>query len=444
MRRSLCPLALLCLAAPAVAGPAPTLPPRPENPVPSASVSFAVDLYGRLAAQEPGKNLFFSPYSMFSALSMAAEGARGETASQMVKALRYPVGCGLPGRLGPIHAGVAAVNERFNDKDAGHELKVANALWVDNNTPVVKGYLNTITAHYRTGVYGVDFRKNAEDARLQINAWAAGQTRGRIKEILPDANKDARLVLTNAVYFRGQWARPFEVGSTEKADFLVNGRTKASVSMMSQMLKGGRYGAFEAAGTPFDTPWHESSDAKTRSYPGEGGFQVLEMPYKGGLSMVVVLPRSAAGLPALEKLLAEGKLYPCVYRLSERDAYAHLPKFRLATGHPMKPALHSLGMTRALEPFGADFGGIRETSDPMEKLHISRVEHKTFVAVDEQGTEAAAVTAVEAAVALSAAPFGEPVRPFIPEVKADHPFLFVIRDQKTGTILFMGRVIDPR
>jgi serpin B len=435
--RSRCPLALLCLAL-ACAGPASA---QQADAVPKATASFAVGLYGKLAAGAPGQNLFFSPYSLFGALSMAAEGARGETAAQMAKALCYPEECREAGRLRPIHAGVAALNERLNRPGAGHDLAVANALWMDRNTPIQRDYLATIKAHYKASVYGVDFKNNGEQARRQINAWAAGQTRGRIKEILPDANPNTRLVLTNAVYFKGEWVEPFEKSDTERKDFLVGGKAKAAVPMMYRTLEGGRYGAFEADGTPFATPEDISSERGVRYYPGDGGFQVLEMPYKGGLSMAVLLPRSPDGLPALEKALTGDKLLGSLARLTKREVYTHVPKFRLVTGYLMNEPLIALGKEKAFRQFGAEFEGMRDTPDPYQKLHIDCVLHKAFAEVDEQGTEAAAVTAER--ILGGSAP-GIPVQPFIPEVKADHPFLFVIRDRETGTILFMGRVTDPR
>jgi serpin B len=418
--------------------------------VPQANDAFAVDLYHRLAAESPGKNVFFSPYSLFSALSMTAEGARGETAAQMGQALRYPQelrdtsGGNAPWKLAPVHAGVAALNARLHVSKPGHELSVANALWVDKNTPIQKSFYAALEPHYKTTVYGVDFRGNAEQGRQQINKWSSKMTKGRIPEILPPRSLDqyTRMVLTNAIYFKGKWAEPFKKEGTKERDFHLNARTKVRVPTMYQTTKGAGYGAFNGDGTAFDTPEYESAGA--RYYPGTDGFQMLEMPYKGGeLSMVVLLPRSVDGLPAIEKAITAEKLSAWAGKLARRDVETYVPRFRMETSYNMKPVLISLGMSRAFAE-SAEFEGMLKTDNPNEKLHIAKVLHKAFVEANEEGTEAAAVTAVEMAAPLAAAPPPFIQKPFIPTFKAEHPFLFLIRDKKTGSILFLGRVVDPR
>jgi serpin B len=429
-------LALLLVAGPTLAA----------DPVPSANNAFAVDLYHRLAAEGPGKNVFFSPYSLFSALSMTAQGARGETAAQMGQALRYPqelrdaAGGKVPWKLAPVHAGVAALNARLLVSKPGHEVSVANALWVDKNTPMLKSFYAALQPHYKTTVYGVDFRGNAEQGRQQINRWSTGMTKGRIPEILPKGSLDAytRMVLTNAIYFKGKWAEPFKKEDTKERDFHLDGGKKVRVSMMYQIMAQARYGAFNGDGSAFETPKFESAGAQ--NYPGAGGFQMLEVPYSGNeLSMVVLLPRSADGLPALEKMLSAEKLSHWADWLTARDVYNFAPKFRMETDYKMRPALIALGMSRAFSEYRAEFEGMCES----EKLHIRKVLHRAFVEVNEEGTEAAATTAVDVAACL-AAPGVDIQKPFIPTFKADHPFLFLIRDKKTGAILFLGRVVDPR
>lgn len=436
MKRPLSLLALLLLACPALAD------------APRANDRFAIDLYRRLAAERPGKGLFFSPYSLFAALSMTAEGGRGETAAQMGQALRYPQhlrdssGGKRPWTLAPIHAGVAALNQRLAARRPGHELCVANALWVDQKTPILNSFYAALQPHYQTTVYGVDFRGNAEQGRKQINRWSAQVTRGRIPDIVPEGtlSRYTRMVLTNAIYFKGDWAEPFKKENTQAMDFHLAGGAKAPVPMMWQIAERARYAAFQANGAAFDTPRFESRGA--RYYPESGGFQMLELPYKGGeLSMVVLLPRSAEGLPALVKALSAEKLHAWAGRLVKRNVHVHLPRLRMETDHDLKAALIALGMTRAFGP-RAEFEGMRQTNDPLEKLHIASVLHRAFVEVNEQGTEAAASTAVEMeALWCVERPMK---RPFAPTFRADHPFLFVIRDNKTGAILFLGRVVDPR
>jgi serine protease inhibitor len=206
------------------------------------------------------------------------------------------------------------------------------------------------------------------------------------------------------------------------------------------------YAACNADGTIFDSPdripFTEKND---KYYPDKNGFQLLELPYKGGdLAMVVIVPRSEDGLPALEKLLTSANLKAWTGKLRQRTTNAFLPRFKLETDYKLKPVLEKLGMVRAFvkptEPEGAEFDGMSESKDPREKLYISKVLHKAFVEVNEKGTEAAAATAVIMAMAGSV----PTTRPFIPTVRADRPFVFLIRDRKTGCVLFLGRVTNPK
>ena len=334
-----------------------------------------------------------------------------------------------------------------------YEIRVANALWGEKSYDFQKSYMDTIHKFYRTGgLFPVDFKGNFNGERLKINAWVEEQTNQRIKDLLPEGslNDLTRLVLTNAVYFKGEWQEQFDEKMTRPEDFTVAAGAKVSVPMMcNHEMKKARYGAFNANGTFFKTP--RMTDGRMRSqklYPDQGGFLVAELPYKGGdLSMVVMVPQDPKGLPALEKNLASANLNAWLAKLEDRAMHVYLPKFRLETEYQkMADTLQTLGMVRAFNDprnpkNGAQFDGMSVSQNPMEKLYITGVFHKAFVDVSEKGTEAAAATAVAMAMAMSA-PIGP--EPFTPTFRADKPYVFAIRDMKTGTILFLGRITSPK
>jgi serine protease inhibitor len=481
---------------------------------------FALDLYARLAQENQGKTLFFSPYSLSSALTMVAEGARRETAEEMGKVLRYADSARnqgddarvLPWDMNRIHTGMAVLNDHFGsgsspatqklrDKLAAlrhelqsaneqvnqfnqshkfseaeaaartarslageinklqaqydqYELRIANALWVQRSYAFQQSYLDTIHRYYHSGLFPVDFKHDFESARKRINAWVEEKTHNRIQNMLaPDvlddeAKKLVRLILTNAIYFKGEWAEVFPQGATKDDDFFLGGDKKQRVPMMAYHgMNVSRYAAFEGDGTLFDTPQRinlgENDPKKT--YPGDNGFQMLELPYKGGeVSMVVLVPRSADGLAALEKKLNSGDLQGWIGKMAKREVHVFLPKFKLETDYAMEDTLKQMGMARAFVdprlPNGAQFDGMSASTDPGDWLYIMKVLHKAFVEVNEKGTEAAAATAVIMGAAGGVAPTG----PFTPVFKADRPFLFLIRDVKTSSILFLGRMMNPK
>jgi serine protease inhibitor len=481
---------------------------------------FALDLYGRLKADNAGKNLFFSPYSVSGALAMVAEGARGETAEQMGKVLRFPEAArrgGDDGKLLPwdmpqVHTGFAALNDHFRAGSRGapkavrekiealrknlqaanqsaaelaragkfaeqekaarksqalaaelnklqseygqYELRVANALWGEKSYPFQQSYLDTIHKYYRTGgLFPVDFRNDYEGARRRINGWVEEQTANRIKDLIPanavdeEAKKLMRLVLTNAIYFKGEWAEVFAEGQTKDEDFALGGGRRVRVPLMSRGGMGSaRYAAFRGDGSFFDTPARvpRGNIDEKKVYPDERGFTVLELPYKGGeVSMVVLLPRSADGLEALEKKLTSENLAAWVGKLQHRGVHVLLPKFKVETKYDLGKTLEGMGMARAFKDpradDGAQFDGMSESQEPSQKLFISKVLHKAFVEVNEKGTEAAAATAV--LMMMPTAAVGS--TPFTPTFRADQPFLFLVRDRKSGSILFLGRMVNP-
>ena len=422
----------------------------PQRDAVAANGDFALDLYGQLAKEHDGKNLFFSPYSMASALAMTAEGARGGTAAEMGKVLRFPEAARrlgddaqlLPWNTGLIHTGMAALNDRFQSQaDTPAEINVANALFGEQTFPFSPDYVATIGKFYGTGaVVPVDFKNLAEAARLQINAWAEEKTRGRIKDLIPPGKVNAltRLVLLNAIYFKGDWAVQFHPKATEQADFRAAGGAKVAVQMMhNSKLDGGKYAAFAADGTPFKSPRTIVGNEPAPLYPGAGGFQVAELPYKGNdLSMVLVVPQDADGLPQVEQQFTSANLQAWLGSLEARDIDVAMPKFRIESSYRMNDSLAALGMRQAFDARQADFSGLGPAGS--EGLFISDVLHKAFVEVTEQGTEAAAATVV-----VGRAGGSPPARPFVPIIRADRPFLFAIRDVKTGTLLFLGRMTDP-
>lgn len=504
-----------CLWAAEVEVPVEKIEPKisPNSAAVRASNDFACDLYRSLDQTHRGKNLFFSPYSISSALAMTLEGARGATAAEMGQVLRLPPGLRstgdlakeLPWKTAAYHQDFGALNRRLTaspdlakdqasrrkladlrkeleqmnrqlvllDKQGKfeaalnlqakaqkvadavnvlqaqldpYELRVANALFGEKTYPFEQTYLDTIANHYGSGLLRqADFRNSFAAERDKINAWVEDQTKKRIRDLIPklppDVASQVRLILVNAIYFKGMWLSPFDEKQTRKEDFLLAEGGKQPVAMMRGYSPAG-YAAFNADGTFFDTP-HEIPINKGKpgppTYP-EGGFLMAELPFKGDkLSMVVIAPRKLDGLPNLEATLTGEKLSSWLARLQRRTVILSLPKFTLETDYGLHDTLKAMGMKRAFDPRQADFSGMSASRNPDDQLFISKVLHKAFVEVNEKGAEAAAATAV-IMVPKEAA---KETRPFIPEFRADRPFLFLIRDRESGTILFLGRVTQP-
>ncbi|MBS0206877.1 MAG: serpin family protein [Planctomycetes bacterium] len=485
------------------------------NEVISSNRGFAMDLYRELARENPGRNVFVSPYSVSSALALAVEGARRETAVQMGTVLHYSDSVRQieadaelnPWKMDVIHAGMSVLNQRFRSKPIPQELRnrivtlrkdleeanqqvtelvesrkpglrdaypkavkaanelnallaqvdqyevrVANAMWGEQTYPFDKSYLATMRKYYgESAVVSVDFVSNAESTRQQINAWVEEQTNKRIRDLIPSGGVDnAQLVLTNAIYFKGEWQQPFLEQKTQLDAFKIPDGTTVQVPLMHQQYKWDvRYAAFTSDlsffSTPTEVPAGRDPDPTT-VYPGKNGYLMLEIPYKGGdLSMVAVLPQQLDGLAVLEKQLTGDMLESWMKTLDSRAVHVYVPKFTLQTDYSMKDTLIAMGMPRAFadprSAEGAQFEGMSESADPDKSLFITDVLHKAFIEVNETGTEAAAATALPAGV--SDGSFGEPTVPFTPTFRADQPFLFLIRDLKTGTILFLGRMVHP-
>lgn len=366
------------------------------EPVVSGNTAFAVDLY-RMLAKEPG-NLFLSPASLSSALAMTYAGARGETANEMARVLHFP------DDQANLHAAMAALTKEFNAKSKGFELTVANALWGQKGYNFLEEFLATLKKHYGAGLERVDF-VDTENARRKINAWVEARTRNRIKDLLKPGllTREVMLVLTNAVYFKGLWEVEFDKSHTRDEPFLLSRDNSVTAPMMEVSAR-------------FD-------------YLDAQSFQAVRLPYKGdALSMLIFLPREADGLGAFEQSLTAGALQEHVSSLRKQMVVVNLPRFKTTAEFELQDVLAAMGMPRAFST-EADFSGMSGQAD----LFISAVVHKAFVEVDEKGTEAAAATGV-----VMRKKAEHPAR-----FRADHPFLFLILDERNGAILFIGRVQNP-
>lgn len=384
---------------------------KPVEPDDAALVKgngeFAFDLYARLRARDG--NVFFSSYSISNALAMTYAGARGPTATQMAAALRFP----MDGDR--LHRSFAKVNRDVNGAGSkgGAELQVANALWTQMGLATQPAFQATVKNLYGAGLTPLDFKRTPEKARVTINAWVEQQTRDRIKDLIPEGvlNPDTRVVLTNAIYFKGKWKYAFPEAATRHDKFtLSTGKTIGDVPLMSQQ------GAFR--------------------YLDGGSFQALELPYDANQqSMIVFLPKRADGLGELEKTLTAARVTDWLAGMSVEKVYVTLPRFKVTADFQLKEALSDLGMPLAFSPGKADFSGIA-TAEP---LWLSAVIHKAYVDVNEKGTEAAAATGVMIHTLSADGP-----RAKIEVFRADHPFFFVIRDNGTGSLLFAGRLVNPQ
>jgi serpin B len=378
--------------------------PSDDDPVVQADNQFALDLYGRLNQEQPNKNLFFSPTSISLALTMTAGGARGQTLAEMVKAFH------LGEDWAKAHAHYHKLLDRWNavGQQRAYQLRVANRLWGQKAYVIRPEFLALTRQEYGAEMTLLDFAQS-DPARREINLWVEQQTNDKIKDLIPPGaiTAQTRLVLTNAVYFKGDWTKQFDKKDTKNEDFTVSAQQKIKTPLMQQKA--------------------------TLGYAEEDTFQALEMPYAGGdLAMVVLLPKTVDGLPDLERLLSVDRLAAVLAKLRPQEVISLLPKFKLDTSFNLNATLQSLGIESAFSD-KADFSGISSQKD----LYLSAVVHKAFVDVNEQGTEAAAATGVVMNMMSARIPAPTPV------FRADHPFLFLIRDTTTGSILFLGRLANP-
>ncbi len=373
----------------------------------NGNTAFAFDLYRQLAGEEG--SLFFSPYSISQALAMTYAGARGETARQMAAVLHFDL---EPAALHPSFGALAqSLTDRPSAAGSGDQpfrLNIANSLWGDQQTIFLPEFLALLQSDYGAGLQAVDFRGQPEAARQQINDWIAEQTEDKIRDLVPEGaiNPLTRLVLANAIYFNANWLRPFYEGATSDAPFTLLDGTVVNVPMMNQ---------------------------QERFLYGRGeNYQAITLPYVGqGIEMVLILPDEGM-FEAVEQGLTPEWFNGVLAGLKSQEVLLAMPKFSFEYTLELSEALMALGMPDAFSDL-ADFSGM--TAE--EALYISKVLHKAFIELDEAGTEAAAATVVIMEAMMAPMP-QEPV-----ELRLDRPFLFAIRDSVTGSLLFLGRVLDP-
>ena len=371
--------------------------------LPGCMNAFAIDLYKELAAGEKG-NVFYSPFSVSTALAMTQTGARGDTAAQMAKVLHLEKLDKAPEQFKEL---IAQLNGEGR-KDRPYQLTAVNAIWGQKGYPFKKDFVDGVATSFGGAMFDVDFATETEKARTAINKWVEQKTNSKIKDLIGEGvlTTDTRLVLTNAIYFKSDWAHKFDATNTRKRDFAVSKDKKVQADMMWQ--------------------------SEHLGYCKDDSAAVLSVPYKDDeLSMLVVLPKDAEGLAKVEKELSAGQIDKWVAALKDKKVDVLLPKFKVEFEASLKDPLKKLGMVDAFSRDKADFTGM--TAE--DELYISHVLHKAYVSVNEAGTEAAAATAVIMALKLEDAE--------VVEFHADRPFLFVIRETKTGAVLFIGRLMNP-
>ncbi|CAG5863142.1 unnamed protein product [Menidia menidia] len=375
----------------------------------AANADFALELFRTLSRANPAGNIFVSPLSISSAMAMVYLGAKGDTASQMAKALSFTSGDG-------VHADFQTLNTNINSASASYILKLANRLYGENTAKFLPEFLEATQKYYQADLRTVDFIGAPDACRAEINSWVEQQTENKIKDLLKPGtvNSMTRLALVNAIYFKGNWMNRFDAGNTKEMPFKVNQKETTTVQMMYQMKK---------------LPYTQIPDF---------GVQILELPYVDDeLSMFILLPEESADgsdpLLKLETELTQEMLNEWTDRENmelQTDILIHLPKFKLEEEYQLNEPLAQMGMTDVFSSAKADLSGMNGEGG----LFLSTVAHKAFVEVNEEGTEAAAATAgIVSFCMLREEHF-----------TADHPFLFFIRHNSTKSILFFGRFSSPQ
>jgi serpin B len=375
--------------------------PQGVREVANANNKFAFDLYSELKKSESG-NIFYSPYSISAALTMTYEGAKGQTADEMRSVFHFL-------EISTLRPNFAAIYKDINEGAKDYELRTGNALWVQQDYLLLEDYISRVEKYYGGKAANVDFVRETEKSRQTINSFIEEQTNKKIKDLLPlgSLNPLTRLVLTNAIYFKGTWKWEFDKSDTQEQDFKITPTNVVKTPMMYMEPKKARL-----------------------NYVDIGDLQILELPYKGeDISMLILLPTE--NLESIEPTLTAEKLSEYKNRMQETNLDAiYLPKFEFDTKYTLNENLKALGMPTAFDAGNADFSGMTTA----EKIWIDFVIHQAYVKVDEKGTEAAAATAVVVSVGIVM-----PRNVF----RADHPFIFIIQQKDTGNILFFGRVLNP-
>ncbi|XP_034369240.1 serpin B4-like [Arvicanthis niloticus] len=381
-----------------------------------ATTKFTLELYGQL--RDSKDNIFYSPVSMMTALAMLQLGAKGNTEQQIEKVLQFNETTKKTTKKSAHCHDEENVHEQFqklitqlNKSNDAYDLKAPNSIYGEKRFQFFQTFLEDIKEYYQANVESLDFAHAAEESQKKINSWVERQTNGKIKDLFPSGslNSSTILVLVNAVYFKGQWNHKFDEKHTTEEKFWLNKNTSKPVQMMKQRNK-------------FNFIFLEDVQAK-----------IVEIPYQGQeLSMFILLPVEIDGLKKLEEQLTADKLLEWTNpeNMDMIEMYLSLPRFKLEEKYDLQGPLKHMGMVDAFNPQKADFSGMSS----IQGLVVSKVLHKSFVEVNEEGTEAAAATGV--VVTKYSAQITE-------DVYCDHPFLFIIRHNKTNSILFFGRMSSP-
>ncbi len=368
----------------------------------NANNQVALDIYSKL--KNENGNIFFSPYSISTALAMVYEGARGKTAEEIRSVFHFSADSNLR------RPAFAAIYEDLNKPNSKFDLSAANALWAQNDYKFLNDYIATIEQYYAGKATNVDFKNATEKTRQTINKWIEDKTNNKIKDLFSQGSLDntTRLVLTNAIYFKGTWIKQFEKNKTTNDNFWINTDNAIKVPMMQRTDKNSKF-----------------------NYTETDDLQILEMPYEGNaLSMMVFLPKKN-NLSLLENSLTLDKINDYKNKLREQRVYVYMPKFTFDTKYSLNETLAKIGMPTAFTS-NADFSGM----DGTKQLLIQNVIHQAFIDVNEEGTEAAAATGIS--MSLGSAGGNED-----PVFEANHPFIFIIQNKNNGNILFLGRVSNP-
>jgi len=362
---------------------------------------FVFAFYSEIAKDSPESNLFLSPFGISTAFSMAYEGSAGNTASEMQQVF------GFISDDQKRREAISDTLAKLDSKNDKYKLQIANALWVNEDSTIKQDYLDTATTYYDSTVDNVDFVTN--DGVNKINRWTSEKTQGKIKDVLaPDSTDElTRMVITNAIYFKGKWGNQFNPGNTSDELFWLDKDKSVTVPMM------------KSPADMFD--YYETKD-----------LQAIKMYYVGGdISMIMLLPKDKNGLGSLEDSLNMQKLDSIRDMMTMQPLTIQMPKFEFETEYNLVNSLKNLGVHDAFDENNADFQGMTD-----EQVYLAQAIHKAFVNVNEEGTEAAAITAL--VMRLTSGP-PEPRHEFV----ADHPFVFIIQENNTGEILFIGRLANP-
>jgi len=394
------------------------------NAVANANNQFAFDLYSEIN-KDSNENIFFSPWSISTAVVMAYEGARGETANEIQSVFHFPTDNNTR------RSSYAKMLNTLNKASGKYKFSIADAIWLQKDYPFLENYKEVISKYYLGEIKNLDFANNPGKASSDINKWVSKNTNNKITNIVSPSmfNEKSRAVLTNAIYFKGKWEHKFDRDYTKPEDFTLQSGSKIKVPMMKL-----------------------TDNELYFNYTESDGVQILEMPYQGDkISMLVLLPRTNITAPMLqrrfemkrieqkttnmtqlESMLSEEKLQEWRNKLEPETVYIYMPKYTFETSYSLSDYLKSMGMNLSFTWPGADFSGI----DGTNSLYIDKILHKAYIDVYEEGTEAAAATTLFSKMSGL-------VMPRYIEFRADHPFIFLIQEKETGNILFMGRVNNP-